>query len=287
LDVALVVSAAHLAEVDNLRFLAPALAERGLSARLVAWDDPHVDWSAFRLCVIRATWDYHLRLHEFLAWAGAVAALRPLWNPLDVIQWNSRKTYLRDLARRGVAIISTVWLPRGAHADLATLLVERDWGSAVVKPTVSASAYATVLVSPASIADGQAHLNALLATHAVMVQPFLASVTSHGERSLVFIDGELSHTFRRSPALGLATDVEPRDILVPNDTDESGFAEEVLRLPGRRTLYARVDLVRDDQGALRLMELEMVEPSLGLALSPWAAQRFADAIARRLNDPSA
>ena len=278
----MVADAKHCDEARNPEFLAlkPELAAYGLSAALVAWDDPVVDWSAFRLCVIRATWDYHLRLPEFLAWAERVAAQTALWNPLDLVRWNTHKGYLRDLERQGVAIVPTIWAPRGTSLDLAALLAERGWTRAVVKPAVSASAYATQLVTSATLVEGQAHLDALLAERDMMIQPFLTSVTTTGERSLVYFDGALSHTFLRSPALGKggATDAG----LIANDEEEAAFAGRVMQTVTSETLYARVDIARDDAGDLRLMELELVEPWLGLELAPEATTRFAAAIARRL-----
>jgi hypothetical protein len=280
--VALVADLSHCDEARNAEFRAlnPELTARGLSASLVAWDDPVMDWSAFRLCVIRATWDYHLRLPEFLAWAERVAAQTALWNPLDLVRWNTHKSYLRDLERQGVAIVPTVWAPQGTSLDLATLLNERGWTQAVVKPAVSASAYATRLVTSATLAEGQAHLNALLAERDMMIQPFLPSVTTTGERSLVYFDGVLSHTILRSPALGEDTGEESR--LIANAAEEAAFAGRVMQAVSSETLYARVDIARDDADDLCLMELELIEPSLWLDLTPEAPARFATAIARRL-----
>ena len=281
-DSALVADAEHRDEASNSEFLAlkPALAAQGFSSALVAWDDPAVDWSSFRLCVIRATWDYHLRLPEFLAWAERIAAQMALWNPLDLVRWNTHKSYLRDLEAQGVAIVPTVWAPRGTNLDLAALMSDRGWTRAVIKPAISASAYATNLVTSETIAEGQAHLDALLAERDMMIQPFLASVTTTGERSLVYFDGILSHTILRSPALGEDTDEKAR--LIPNDAEEATFADRVMQAVSGETLYARVDIARDDAGNLRLMELELVEPWLGLELAPDAAVRFAAAIARRM-----
>jgi hypothetical protein len=280
--VALVADANHCDEAHNSEFraLKQELAARGLSVSLVAWDDPAADWSTFRLCVIRATWDYHLRLPEFLAWAERVTAQTALWNPLDLVRWNTHKRYLRDLERQGVAIVPTVWAPRGTRLDLATLLAERGWARAVVKPAVSASAYATRLVTSETIAEGQAHLDALLAGRDMMIQPFLTSVTTTGERSLVYFDGVLSHTFLRSPALGKSTTANTG--LISNDAEEVAFAVRVMQAVNGEALYARVDIARDDAYDLRLMELELVEPWLGLELAPDSATRFAAAIARRL-----
>jgi hypothetical protein len=281
-DVALVADADHSDEQNNSEFLAlkPALVTQGLSAALVAWDDPAVDWAAFRLCVIRATWDYHLRLPEFLAWAEGVAARTALWNPLNLVRWNSHKSYLRDLERRGVAIVPTVFALHGSSLDLAALLAERGWTQAVIKPAVSASAYATRLVTSATVSDGQAHVDALLAERDMMIQPFLTSVTTTGERSLVYLDGALSHTILRSPALGKG-DIGGKG-LIACDAKEAAFAERIMRAVNGETLYTRVDIARDDTDDLRLMELELIEPWLGLELAPEGPARFAAAIARRL-----
>jgi hypothetical protein len=280
--VALVTDTNHRDEANNAEFLAlkPELAARGLSAALVAWDDPAVDWSAFRLCVIRATWDYHLRRREFLAWAERVATQTALWNPLNLVRWNTHKGYLRDLEAQGVAIVPTVWAPRGTPLDLAALLARRGWTQAVVKPAVSASAYATRLVTSETIGEGQTLLDTLLAERDMMIQPFLTSVTTTGERSLVYFDGALSHTFLRSSALGKGN--AGGKGLIANDAEEVAFAGRVMRAVNGETLYARVDITRDDAGDLCLMELELVEPWLGLDLAPEAPARFAATIARRL-----
>ena len=57
---------------------------------------------------------------------------------------------------------------------------------------------------------------------------------------------------------------------------------KVLHLAAKLTLYARVDLARDEEGAPRLMELELIEPSLFLGYAPRAARMLAAAIARRV-----
>ena len=49
----------------------------------------------------------------------------------------------------------------------------------------------------------------------------------------------------------------------------------------RESLYCRIDAVARD-GKLVLMELELIEPELFLALAEGAAERFAKAIVRRV-----
>jgi hypothetical protein len=268
----------ELSTEDQL--LIPALARHGLRAGPLVWDDPAVDWAAPRLCVIRSTWDYLHRRDAFVAWAERVAGLTALWNPAPLVRWNTHKGYLRDLAGRGVPVVPTVWLPLGSPAGLAALMQPPGWARVVIKPAVSADSFETRLFDRADLAAGEAHLRRLLATHDVMVQPFIASVVGYGERSLLFIDGDLTHAVRRAaPSWGAPTATEEARLVTPA-ADEAVLARAILRAVGAPALYARVDLVRDDTGALHLLELELVEPSLFLALAPHAVARLAAAIAR-------
>jgi len=282
LDVALITYSELPGLAEDEQLLVDALARLGVKAGPAVWDDPAVDWAGISVCVIRSAWDYHHRLDEFVAWAERVASVSNLWNSAEVVRWNTRKTYLRELAERGIAIVPTVWLERGSQADLATLMTEHGWQSVVVKPVVSASAYATMLVTPESLSEGQAHLDKLLAEREMMVQPFISSVETSGERSLMFIDGQFTHAVRRTFPLGPVQDGQEKSTLVEATRTEIGFAANVLHAGGHPTLYARVDVVRDEAGALCLMELELVEPSLFLQLAPEAVEKLTGAIADRL-----
>jgi hypothetical protein len=46
-------------------------------------------------------WGYVSRREEFLAWAGQVQATSRLVNPLDVLAWNTTKTYRSGPLIRG------------------------------------------------------------------------------------------------------------------------------------------------------------------------------------------
>jgi len=138
-------------DADNA-LLIPALAERGLRARPVVWNDPSVDWSLPKVTVIRSTWDYHHQRSTFLAWAEGVARLHDLWNPLELLRWNTHKFYLRDLEQQDIPIIPTLWLEQGTRADLAVLMKQHGWPKVIIKPAVSASAYATMLVTVVDLA---------------------------------------------------------------------------------------------------------------------------------------
>jgi glutathione synthase/RimK-type ligase-like ATP-grasp enzyme len=259
----------------------PHLEAQGISARAVIWDDPAVDWSRYTLCVVRSTWNYHRKRGEFLAWAERVSRVTALWNPPEVLRWNTHKSYLRDLEQRGVPVVPTKWLTAGSRANLETLMSVHGWESAVVKPTVSASAEDTLLITSTTVDEGQSLLNTLLPRRDMMVQPFIASVQTERERSYMFIDGEFTHAVRRPFALAQegydAWRVKP----FQPSAKEISFAQRALRAARHVTLYARVDLVSDEAGDLRVMELELVEPSLFFAQSPRAAEQLARAIVAR------
>ncbi|HUS13482.1 MAG TPA: hypothetical protein VM536_00500 [Chloroflexia bacterium] len=260
-----------------------ALSARRITSQPLVWDDPAVEWESYPLCIVRSTWDYHHRRAAFLAWVDRVAALTALWNPAPLLRWNTHKGYLRDLAARGVPVVPTRWLPAGSTADLALLLESEGWAAAVVKPAVGASAYGTRVVPPGDRWAGQAHLAQFLARHDMMVQPFYPSVLHYGERSLVYVDGVLTHAVRRDPPAADGTSyptAEPPR--VTPTADEQALGAAVLAALPAASLYARVDLVRDPAGTPRLLELELVEPSLFLRVGPEAADRLAAGIAAQL-----
>jgi glutathione synthase/RimK-type ligase-like ATP-grasp enzyme len=283
-DVALVTSSAFPECLPDEKLLTDALAARGVKAGPVIWDDPTVDWSRFRLALIRTAWDSDARRDEFVAWADRAGTRCPLWNPPEVLRWNTHKGYLRELESRGVNIVPTAWMERGTKPDVGALLAERGWTDAVVKPAVSAGARDTLRVrGPGDIPAARALVERVLPHKDMMVQPYLASVESYGERSILFLGGEHTHAIKRPPALSGdpgydATAAEP----APSAEDERAFARQVLAATGFELLYARVDVARDERGGLRLMELEVTEPNLFLRQGgPRAVEHLANAIVHK------
>jgi hypothetical protein len=233
------------------RLMRDALVRRGVDAHAVVWDDSSVDWRTFDAIVLRSTWDYHKRVDEFRAWLDRMDAL-PLWNPPAVLRWNIHKSYLLDLQARGIAIVPTLFVPRG-----------QDF---IVKPAVSATAFRTE--RHATDCD-------------VLVQPFVPEVVSDGELSFVFLGRKFSHAVRKRPGSGdfrvhteFGGSVEP---FMPSQ-DLIDQASRIAGTLGDQWLYARIDCVVRD-GHLILMELEATEPSL--FLDEESAERFADAITLR------
>jgi glutathione synthase/RimK-type ligase-like ATP-grasp enzyme len=279
-------TARHLPELDQDDApLATALRDRGCTVALAPWDDADVDWSDARAVVIRSTWDYTGRRDEFVAWAEHVAAVTALYNGPEIVRWNTHKGYLIELEERGAPVVPTAWLGQGDRIDLGDLLNSRGWEEAVVKPTVDAGSRGLFRVGPTTVELAQHHLDALLARGDAMVQPFLAAIEREGELSVVFLDGAFSHAVRKQPAVGeFRIQVEYGGSYRPEQppAETIDLAAWILDATGHDYLYARVDLVADEDGTPQLAELEVTEPSLYLTQVPEAAGRLADAIVRRL-----
>ena len=272
---------------DDDRLLVTALDKQGITAVPAVWDSRDMAWGDFQGVLVRSCWDYHRRLPEFLEWIARLerdGLGRVLWNPPELLRWNSHKSYLRDLAARGVAIVPTRWLARGEPCGLAEVLRHEGWGEAVVKPTVSASASGTWSTTLTGAASNQPKLDEMLRSGDVLVQPLVPEVRDPGEWSLVFFQGRFSHAVLKRPAAGdyrvqwefggSADTRKPSRKLIVD-------AERVLAAVPGDPLYARVDGVARD-GKLVLMELELIEPHLFFAWDARAATRLAKAIRRAL-----
>jgi Prokaryotic glutathione synthetase, ATP-grasp domain len=283
-DIALVTATRMPKPDPESGLLVDALARLGVGATIHAWDQP-CDWSRFGLVVSRTPWDYFHRLDEFLGWAGEVAAVAELLNPLATIAWNAHKSYLLDLERAGVPIVETVLVARPAGADEQAAALAR-FADAVIKPAVAGGALGALRVDAATDAGVAAdHLRALLADKDVLVQPFMPGVQSDGETSLIFFNGQLSHAVRKVPATGdfrvhqhyggtvVAHAPSPAELVV---------AQAALAVAPEPTAYARIDMVPGSSGPV-VMEAELIEPELFLGSDPEAPERYARCLAGRLN----
>ncbi|HET9158561.1 MAG TPA: hypothetical protein VFN91_17930 [Myxococcaceae bacterium] len=263
------------------RSVVPVLAMRGIEVVPVVWSEPLPE--RLDALVLRSTWDYHLQLSAFLLWVEAVEGRGiPLFNRPSTIRWNVEKTYLGEIERRGVPIVPTRHVPRGASVDLTALLGEAGWSEAVVKPSVSGGAFETWRAGP-NDADSARFVRQAAAMDC-LVQPFLPELVSEGEWSLLFFRGIYSHAVLKRPGQGdFRVQEEFGGVFGPAEasTEMVEAATRALEAAGQETLYARVDgVIRS--GRFEVMELELVEPTLFFGTSPTAAVQFADALIEQL-----
>ena len=254
--------------------------------------DAHIDWAGFDAVGVRSPWDYSYRRDEFVAWADGAGP--NLHNSAELLRWNSDKSYVADLNEAGLPVVETAFLePGDAWAG--------DDREVIVKPAVSAGARDTGRFGPSLHDEARGLIGTIHGSgRTAMVQPFLPSVDESGETALVFIDGEFTHSLRKSSVLrpDEVAPVRSTDLMVAEamydpelvlpgtyEPDELELAERIVRHITERfgylPLYARVDMLRDTEGAPVLLELEAVEPNLYFDQFPEGAGRLARAIAAR------
>jgi len=284
MKLALVTAIAAFGLDEDLEPLREACAATGIDTHIVAWDDMTVSWARFDAVLLRSPWDYVDRLPEFMAWCERTAKQSALWNPPDVVRWNTDKRYLGELARQGLPVIESHFLAPGD--DPATL---PDLEEFVVKPTVGAGSRDAQRYLRADRPAAIAHARRLLDQHRhVLVQPYLKAVDEQGETALLFFEGRFSHAIRKAPllkrgedptsALFKAESITPRQ---PSDAEQEVATRVLAALPFNTLAYARVDLLPSDSGP-QLLELELTEPSVFLPYGEGAAARFAAVLAARL-----
>lgn len=259
-------------------------AARGLTVEDVAWDDPApaggAGWGAYDAVIIGTTWDYWGRRDAFLRVLEGIARVTRLHNAPSLVRWNTHKAYLRDLAAVGVPTIPTRWVENATPEAVAAAFETLGSDDVVWKRQVGAGAYGQHRVRRGEEAPAM--------EHPMMAQPFVPAIATEGEHSFVFVGGGPSHALLKRARAGdyriqsLYGGVEEAVDPAPADLAAAGAVMAALaraRPADPPPLYARVDMVRGDEGLL-LMELELVEPYLYPLQGPALGERLAEALLR-------
>jgi hypothetical protein len=270
---------------EDLAPLFASLSGAGAAVRVVEWDDAEIDWSQFDLALLRSTWDYSMRLAEFLDWAELVSKSTQLVNPTPVVRWNTDKHYLGELRQADVRTVPSTFVEPGDSASQAMneFLLQHAASEFVVKPAISSGARDAQRYGRRELEAAIFHIRRLLAAErSVVVQPYLDQVDADGETALIYFGGRFSHAIRKGALLRRGEEptralfaAEQISARVPK-LDELRAAERALgAIPFATPLYARVDLIRDADATPCVLELELTEPSLFFAHAPGAVERFA------------
>lgn len=268
---------------DVLERLSAALATAGVTATPTPWT-AHVDDCAqlmeFPLVLPLLVWGYHLDHARWLracrAWQHAGVAIA---NPAEVLASNSDKHYLDVLAQRGIAIPPTTWTERVTREQIDAMFEATGAAQLIVKPTVSGGAWQTQRLRRG---------DALIDTPdgAAMIQPYLPTIETEGETSLLFFGGRLSHAVNKRPVPGdFRIQVQYGGLYTAVPDPPAGalaLAGQTLAAIGTPLLYARIDVVPDADGRWLLMEAELIEPDFYLGQDPHAGAGFARAVQARL-----
>lgn len=274
-----IVSCLELPEPDvDAQITLDAFEAAGFQADAPGWDDPSVNWADYDLLLPRATWNYPEKPQEFKAWIDLAASQTTLLNPSEILLENVDKSYLFNLEKMGIPIVPTQVFQQDTFSNYFT-----NWNvdRIVIKPSIGAGSYLTHYFSPSEF-NGAVSLAQEIneAGSSPLVQPFMTAVSSGGERSLIWIDGEFTHRIIKQPRFdgqneSVSAASEP-------DFDEIELARKILAPIESELLYARVDLIRQDN-QLFLNELELIEPSLFFQQNPSALNHLVSGVKKRVS----
>ncbi len=260
------------------------LAVRGTTVEEVSWRNTAADWDDYDIVIIRSPWDYQHSVDAFMTVLENIDASRAvLWNPIDVVRWNVRKTYLQQLHDQGITIVPTQFVQSPLESQIRGMFDAFESDQIVIKPVVGANANDTFWLRPDSSTDLLQQIETLYQGRLALLQPFIKSVVEYGETSHIFFDGQHSHSVLKTPKAGDFRVQEEHGSCIQSIQPDQALIEcarRALEPVPQRTLYSRVDLVELSNGQQAVMELELIEPSLYLSYDANSAERFADAIQR-------
>jgi len=273
-------SDAHLFELE-MELIASAARARGMEVRPVWWRSPDEAFAGVSAVLALCAWDYQDNQDAFLdRLARFEADGVHVFNPVSMLRWNIRKTYLRDLELRGAPVAPAMFRDSPTASDAREAFEAFGCETLVIKRQVGAGARGQWVLGRTDPAP-----EGPLLDRPAIIQPFFPSIRTQGERSFIFIDGELSHAVLKLPA---ADDyrIQPRyggsSRLFRPEPEEERAARSVIGALETTPLYARVDMVRPDERGWALMELELIEPMLFPVGADRLGGLMAAALERRL-----
>lgn len=261
--------------------LQQAFEREGLRVHRTNWDDPNMDWSTTQVALFRTTWDYFHRATEFKQWLESIAEQTCFINPVETIRWNMDKHYLQDLADMGLPVVATVFIEPGDQRSLQQICHTTGWEECVLKPAISGSARHTYRFTAEEAGRYEEIFGQLIEEETMMLQPFLRQVATKGEVSHMVFNGTYSHSILKRAKTG--------DFRVQDDhggtvhqyeatPEEISLAERIATAVSPTPIYARVDIMWDNEDQPVLVELELLEPELWMRKKTASAEVFADAV---------
>lgn len=257
--------------------LKPLINQQGHHIHDVIWDQEH-NWKQYDAVIVRTTWDYQEKSELFFKTLKEISSTTRLFNPLDLMLWNGSKTYLKELAQKGVPTIPTLWLENIHQLNFESICQQLQCQQFIMKPTVGAGSSGLHLITCQN--DLKIDDHKLLSSPIKMIQPFLPEIQNEGEFSLIFFNHKFSHAINKLPKSGefrsqeefgsRITSISPKKELLKT-------AQIAIDAIPTKTLYARVDLVLFEN-QYRVIELEMIEPNLYFSTHPDAAHNFVNAL---------
>jgi glutathione synthase/RimK-type ligase-like ATP-grasp enzyme len=250
------------------------------------WNDTNFNWSSTKSAIFRSTWDYFDQFSNFRNWLEFVNKQCYLINPYEQINWNLDKHYLLDLQKLDFPIVESVFVSKKTQLNLETISKSKNWKDIVIKPTISGAARHTYYLKNDEIKKFQDKWLSLSNNEDFMVQEFQKNILSSGEIAVMIFGGEYSHSVLKKAKKG--------DFRVQDDFGGSvekinpsleiiELAEKTVKSLKTMPLYARVDIIFNNDNNPVISELELIEPELWFRFKEESAYKLAEIIKDFLN----
>lgn len=251
------------------------------------WNDSNFDWSTTKTAIFRSTWDYFDQFSTFRNWLDLVKDQCYLINPYQQINWNLDKHYLIDLQKLDLPIVESVFVSKKTNLNLETISKSKNWKDIVIKPTISGAARHTYLLKNDEIKNFQEKWLSLTSMEDFMVQEFQNNILSSGEIAVMLFGGKYSHSVLKKAKKG--------DFRVQDDFGGSvekinpsleiiQLAEKTIKSLKTIPIYARVDIIFDNNNRPVISELELIEPELWFRFKEESAYKLAEIVKDFLNN---
>ncbi|MEJ6753956.1 MAG: hypothetical protein QNK57_02155 [Flavobacteriales bacterium] len=251
------------------------------------WNDTNFNWSSTKSAIFRSTWDYFDQFSNFRNWLDLVKDQCYLINPYQQINWNLDKHYLIDLQKLDLPIVESVFVSKKTNLNLETISKSKNWKDIVIKPTISGAARHTYLLKNDEIKNFQEKWLSLTSMEDFMVQEFQNNILSSGEIAVMLFGGKYSHSVLKKAKKG--------DFRVQDDFGGSvekinpsleiiQLAEKTIKSLKTIPIYARVDIIFDNNNRPVISELELIEPELWFRFKEDSAYKLAEIVKDFLNN---
>ena len=251
------------------------------------WNDTNFNWSSTKSAIFRSTWDYFDQFSNFRNWLDLVKDQCYLINPYQQINWNLDKHYLIDLQKLDLPIVESVFVSKKTNLKLETISKSKNWKDIVIKPTISGAARHTYLLKNDEIKNFQEKWLSLTSMEDFMVQEFQNNILSSGEIAVMLFGGKYSHSVLKKAKKG--------DFRVQDDFGGSvekinpsleiiQLAEKTIKSLKTIPIYARVDIIFDNNNRPVISELELIEPELWFRFKEDSAYKLAEIVKDFLNN---
>ena len=262
-----------------------SLEKLGCRVIKVAWDSNSFDWSSTHYALFRTTWDYFHRFKEFKSWLKKIKNQTKLINSYDQIIWNLDKHYLNETHKKGINIPPSYFINKDSNETLTEIHNKTGWEKSVLKPTISGAARHTYKVNKENLHYYETIFKDLIQNEDFMLQEFQDNVLTKGEVAFMIYGGVFSHAILKK--------AKPGDFRVQDDfggtvhkytptEKEILFAENTVKTIDPLPIYARVDMIWDNNDQPAVSELELIEPELWFRFNHASADILAKLIVKKL-----